>query len=97
MTKDHVARLDNLERYDLSGSVGTKKLSISFTSRGTDVWFAFRVQTRYRVVAHPSRPWPPLKGGSASVRKWQMVLRSTILSAKNRAKTEMSGEAVSHV
>jgi hypothetical protein len=49
---------------------GNKEAFYGFISRGSNVWFALRVQTRYRVVAHPSRPWLPPKGGSTSVRKW---------------------------
>src|SRR3954454_4582826 len=97
MTKDHVARQDNMLRYGLSRYVGTKKPSMVLhpgdlmsgsrfaSKRGTGWWLIQADRGRRRKVAHA-------RSGSG-----EMVLRSTIPSSNNRAKTQMSGEAVSHV
>src|SRR5688572_8653216 len=97
MSKDHADRQDIYEGYDLSRYVGTKKLStvlrpgalmsgsLSASKRCPGWWLIQTDRGRRRKVAQT-------RSGSG-----QMVLRSTIPYVNNRAKTEMSGEAVTHV
>jgi len=97
MVKDRVAHRYKPQRYDLSWCVGTKKVS-KVLPLGDPVSGSRSASRQViRVVAHPNRPGLPSKADRSRSGSGQMVLRSTIPSSINRAKTKMSGEAVTHV